>query len=179
MTLVRPAREADTEPIRETHVAAIEAFGPDAYDERAVAAWADRGDDHSLEGLDGPDTYWAVAERDGHSEIDADDGVPVSGFGRLDLAPEERDGDEERTDGAGEVVAVYVHPDRARSGVGSAVLAHLEGYARGAGLAELSLTASLNAVAFYERAGYERVEGVTLEIGGGVAIDCVRMHKPL
>ncbi|WP_246308325.1 GNAT family N-acetyltransferase [Halosimplex rubrum] len=158
MTLVRPAREGDTAPLRETHVAAIEAFGPEAYDERAVAAWADRGDDPSLEGLDDPDTYWVVAERG--------EGPPVAGFGRLDAA-------------AGEVVAVYVHPDCARSGVGSAVLASLEGYARGAGLNELALTASLNAVGFYERHGYRAGEDVTLSIGDGVEIDCVEMRKSL
>ncbi|WP_436923344.1 GNAT family N-acetyltransferase [Halosimplex amylolyticum] len=168
MTRVRPARAADTEPIRETHVAAIEAFGPEAYDERAVAAWADRGDDHSLEGLHDPDTYWVVAERENESESGPGGNPPVAGFGRLDAAGAE-----------GEVVAVYVHPDYARSGVGSAVLSNLEGYARGTGLTELALIASLNAVGFYERLGYERTRAVTHETSHGVELDCVEMRKRL
>jgi len=174
VTLVRPAREADTEPLRETHVAAIEAFGPEAYDERAVAAWADRGDDHSLAGLDDPDTYWVVAEHDPEPDsrdTDADvDTPPVAGFGRLDVTEAEAEG---------EVVAVYVHPDCARRGVGSAILANLEGYARGRGLAKLTLTASLNAVGFYERVGYERVREVTLETSRGVELDCLSMRTEL
>ena len=174
MTLVRPAREADTEPLRETHVAAIEAFGPEAYEERAVAAWADRGDDHSLEGLDDPDTDWVVAERDpGPDSRDTDanaDTSPVAGFGRLDVTEAEAEG---------EVIAVYVHPDHARSGVGSAILASLEGYARGRKLGELTLTASLNAVGFYERVGYERVREVTHETSRGVELDCLLLRKEL
>lgn len=176
MTRVRPAREEDTDTLRETHVAAIEAFGPEAYDERTVAARAER-DDESLEGLHEPDTYWVVAERDragtgSHSDGERDDRPSLPGFGHLDLGLD--------ADDRGEIAAVYVHPAHARSGVGSAVLAHLEGYARGRGVRELTLTASRNAVGFYERAGYRPAGEVTLDIGGGeVEIDCVEMEKRL
>jgi putative acetyltransferase len=157
MVRIRPARPADAVPITEAHVAAIEAFGPEAYDDEEVAAWAKRDErDSSIDGLDDPDVYVVTAERDGE----------VAGFGRLHL------------DDA-EVIAVYVHPDHARAGVGSALLASLEGYARGAGLSALSLVASLNAVDFYERAGYERVQAVSHETSAGVELDCVEMRKEL
>ena len=93
---------------------------------------------------------------------------------RVAAATEAQDADA-LLDAMGEVRAVYVHPDHARHGVGSALLAELEGYARGRGLDRLSLQSSLNAVGFYERAGYERVgEG---ESPGGLAV--VGMEKVL
>lgn len=75
----------------------------------------------------------------------------------------------------GELHAVYVHPDHARSGVGSALLAELEGYARGYGLTKLTLQSSLNAVGFYERAGYNQTNRG--ESPGRVAV--VEMEKYL
>jgi putative acetyltransferase len=155
MTVVREPRPADREAIASLHVAAIEAFGPEAYDDDEVAAWA-ASDDSPAERYAIEEGYWVVAERE----------RGLAGFGELDPR-------------AGEVVAVYVHPDHARSGVGSALLASLEGYARGVGLAELALTASRNAVGFYERAGYERDGPVVHETSTGVELDCVRMTKRL
>jgi len=156
MTLVRPAQADDADAVRATFDAAIEAFGPDAYDEREVAAWLPADSDPVLDGLDSPAEVVVVAER----------GDSVAGVGRLHL-------DE------GEVIAVYVHPDHARRGVGSTLLAHLEGHARAAGRSELTLVASLNAVGFYERTGYERVGAVTHETSDGVELDCVEMRKEL
>lgn len=84
------------------------------------------------------------------------------------------------TDGVdGEIRAVYVHPDAARTGVGSAILADLEGWARGRGVASLGLHASLNAVPFYEARGYDRVGERTHEFEGGVEAPVVEMHKRL
>lgn len=183
MTRVRQARPSDARAVRDAHVAAIEAYGPSAYDEAQVASWADREDaDPELDGLDDPETYLVVAERAGETadreadERDERDGpgdrsstastAVVAGFGRFDVAD-------------AEVTAVYVHPDHARAGVGSTLLAHLEGFARGLGCTSLTLRSSLNAVEFYERAGYERVAEVSHETSGGATLTCVDMEKPL
>jgi len=155
MTAVRTACERDLPAVADLHVAAIEAFGPEAYDDEAVEAWA-ATDDQPAERYDLSAGHWVVAERGGD----------VAAFGHLD------------PDG-GEVVAVYVHPDHARAGIGTAVLAALEGYARGVGVDELTLTASRNAVGFYERAGYERRGSVVLETSTGVELDCEEMGKDL
>ena len=93
MTSVRTARERDLPAVADLHVAAIEAFGPEAYDYEAVEAWA-ATDDQPAERYDLSAGHWVVAERGGD----------VAGFGHLD--PD-----------AAEVVAVYVHPDHAREGV--------------------------------------------------------------
>lgn len=150
---VRPVRPDDFEAVREVHQRAVRAEGPRAYDADQVAAWAD------WSGVDELDTD------DGHAVLADRDGEPA-GFGRLAVDD-------------GEVVAVYVHPDHAGEGVGTALLAHLEGYARGAGLAELRLWSSLNAVGFYERAGYERVGRDSHETTGGVDLATVECRKRL
>ena len=133
---VRPATPEDTQVLPDLHSDAAEAFGPDHYTAEQVERWSNRGgrtpEDYPV---DEPDEHVTVCVRDGE----------VAGFGHL--AVEER-----------EVRAVYVHPDQARRGVGSALLAELEGFARGQGLETLGLQSSLNAVGFYERSGYERLE---------------------
>jgi putative acetyltransferase len=153
---VRPARAADFDAVREVHQRAVRALGADAYSDRQVEAWADWADVDELDGVDDEDAHMVVAERRGDT----------AGFGHLGTAE-------------GDVNAVYVHPGHAREGVGAALLAHLEGYARGAGLSELTLSASLNAVDFYTRAGYERVRRDTHETTGGVELECLRMRKRL
>ena len=48
-----------------------------------------------------------------------------------------------------------------------------------AGGDDIELTASRNAVGFYERLGYERVREVSHETSGGVELDCLLMRKEL
>ncbi len=158
MTRVREATREDADEILALHVAAIRAFGPDAYDEEQVAAWAEKEDGITGYPIEDSNQYLVVAQSD-----------EVVGYGHL--VPE--------TD---EVRAVYVRPDAARGGVGSAILAHLEGYARGAGLERLELWASRNAVTFYERVGYRPVREETIEKqfdGREVTLGVVVMEKSL
>lgn len=131
----------------------MEAFGPDAYDAAQVARWAKRG-----ERSPGDYDVTAAAEQFTVCVRDSE----VAGFGHLVV-------------GEREIRAVYVHPGHARRGVGSALLAGLEGYARGLELPALELQSSLNAVEFYERAGYERVADG--ESPGGLPV--VEMRKSL
>jgi putative acetyltransferase len=146
---VRPARPEDAQDILDLHVVSIRAFGPDAYEKTQVEAWATLPDDAPGYPIGEPGEYYVVAERDGE----------VVGFGHL-----KEEADEYDTEAA--IEAVYVHPDVAREGVGSAMLAHLEGYARGRGFERLGLLSSLNAVGFYEASGWERVGERTHETSG-------------
>lgn len=165
MTTVREATRGDAEDVMAAHVAAVEAFGPDAYGGEQVAAWAEQPDgaEPYRESVEAADRTLVVAERDG----------AVAGFGELRFPGEDEDSDR------GEVVAVYVHPAHVREGVGSALLGHLEALARDAGLRALDLTASMNAVEFYERRGYERVREDVHETTGGVELGVVVMRKDL
>ena len=177
---VRPATRADVEAVYDLHVASIRAFGPESYDERQVTAWAETE-------FRGPDEQYPVGEP-GHHFVVACVDRPVGG--PRNRAPSETSR-ELAGDLAGfghlaveecEVRAVYVHPEHARVGVGSALLAHLEGVAYGRELTELELTASANAVRFYESAGYEAIEGTVHATSGGgmeAELEVVRMGKEL
>lgn len=155
MASIRPARPADAGAIVRLHEAAIRERGPVAYDEDQVDAWAANKDPDRYP-IDDPDSHFVVATRAG----------TVAGFG--ELVPDER-----------EVRAVYVHPDHAGDGVGTAILDHLEGTAREEGLEGLELLSSKNAVGFYERRGWEPVGNVDHEPTGGVVLECTRMRKRL
>lgn len=150
---VRPATREDRNALPPLHTAAVRAFGPSGYPTEQVRKWA-KADERSPEDytVDAADEHFTVALRDGE----------VAGFGHLVID-------------AGEIHAVYVHPDHARHGVGSALLAELEGYARGRRLSTLALQSSLNAVGFYERSGYERID--ERKSSGGLPV--VEMRKEL
>lgn len=70
-------------------------------------------------------------------------------------------------------------PEHAGKSVGAALLAALEEHAVRNGVRELQLDSSLNAVAFYERAGYSAVAQAVHELGSGVSIPGVTMRKSL
>jgi putative acetyltransferase len=158
---VRPATPGDALAVFALHVASIRALGPDGYAPDQVRAWARK--DHGPEAypIEDDDHHLVVAEREGE----------VAGFG--DLVP-----DSEDVDAEADVRAVYVHPRHAGRGVGAAILAGLEGYARGAGVESVGITASMNAVGFYERAGYERVREDSYDTGG-TELDVIVLRKEL
>lgn len=148
---VRIATEADVAAIRRVHEASIRGLGPETYDAGQVDAWA--------AGVESAD--YAVVADDGYCVTVAEAAEPGDTAGSAEvvgfatLARHEPDG--YAVDVDAEVTAVYVHPDAARDGVGSALLADLERRARAAGSRRLGLTASTTALPFYEHHGYERV----------------------
>lgn len=156
MVSIREATSADARTIASLHEASIRGLGPEAYDDRQVEAWA-TGKDPEFYPVDEPDARIVVAEVDGD----------VVGFGHLDVAERE-------------VRSIYVHPAYARRGVGVAILSALESAARDRGLSSLSLLAALNAVAFYERAGWQAVGERTHAPGPDTTeLTRVRMRKRL
>jgi len=170
---VRVATEDDIEAIRRVHEASIRGLGPETYDIEQVDAWAAGVESADYAAVTDEGYYYTVAE-EGSGEAAA-----VVGFGTL--ARDEPDGYAAEVDA--EVTAVYVHPDVAREGVGTALLADLERRAREEGIDRLGLTASTNAVAFYEAHGYWRVRERGHEFSGhegtGVEGTVVEMVKTL
>lgn len=155
---LRAARPSDAEAMLVVHVASIIEHGPTAYSDRQVAAWAAKADGtrRYTEAIEDTATELVVAEVDGR----------VAGFGELDFD-------------AGEVAAVFVDPEHGGKGIGSAILRRFEERLRTAGFEVVRLRAVLNAVGFYERQGYERVERVTNTTTNDVEVDSVWMQKPL
>ena len=78
-----------------------------------------------------------------------------------------------------EIEAVFVAPDASRRGLGRQLMARLESAALDADLPALSLSSSLNAVAFYAALGYIAGAQKTYTTSQGLEIACVPMHKAL
>lgn len=66
---------------------------------------------------------------------------------------------------AGELVRLYVLPDRQRQGLGTALVDALEARARAGGVRQLTLEAAPNAVAFFRRRGFVGREVVERRVG--------------
>jgi putative acetyltransferase len=78
-----------------------------------------------------------------------------------------------------ELRAVYVDAAHGGQGVGRALLARLEELAREAGLSELRMDASINAVPFYEANDFVSLEPGEHIMSSGARMACVRMRKVL
>lgn len=164
MGTVREAGPADAPRIATVHEAAIRGLAGDTYDSTVVDAWAG-GVDPDGYPVESDDSHLVVAERD----------TTIVGYGEL----RPRAGDYLQSAVDGEIRAVYVHPDHAREGVGSAIYEALESAARNRDLDSLGLWASLNAVQFYEAQGFEQVARVTHAFGGDTEGPAVEMRKLL
>lgn len=155
MPTIRRATPEDNDAIGRVHVRAIKRLCVHHYAPHEIAAWAGpRKPAHYIEAIRQKEFY--VAE-----ETSA-----VVGFSMLNPAD-------------GEVEAVYVAPEAAGRGIGLQLLRVLEERAGTRGLRALHLNASLNAIPFYERAGYERQKLTKHRLASGVEIACVLMTKEL
>jgi N-acetylglutamate synthase-like GNAT family acetyltransferase len=150
---VRRATELDAWAIARVHESAIRAVT--AYSAEQIDSWAA----HIA-----PEAYLPyMAVRDFFVAVD--EGVVV-GFAEL------------HRDGA-EVGAVYVDPSWQRKGVGRLLMQAIDFVAREAGIHELKVIASSNAIPFYTASGFTTREESTYRTRGGVAIPCAVMLKPL
>jgi len=167
---IRDATHTDRQGIRAVHVRSIRELGASAYSSEQVDAWAaGRESADYAAPVDAADTEYVVAVDDSE----------VVGFGSLTLTPPS---EYERPTEA-EITAVYVDPAVAREGVGTRIYEELERRARDADVDALGLTASRNAVPFYEAHGYERVTDRDHEFSSseatGVTGTVVKMPKQL
>ena len=132
MITIRRATQRDRESIWNVHIRAIQEICKSHYSPKEIADWSE---------VLKPLRYNEPIKR-GSFFVALDDNVIV-GFGNLNQD-------------SGEIEAVYVAPEYVRRGVGREILQALESVAREVGLTVLRLSSSLNAVQFYENAGYRR-----------------------
>jgi GNAT superfamily N-acetyltransferase len=78
---------------------------------------------------------------------------------------------------AAKVRAIFVHPKFARMGLGSLILAAAESAAVAAGFKRFEMGSTLTGVTLYTLKGYREVSRVLAPVGGGEAIEVVRMVK--
>ncbi|UWZ85962.1 GNAT family N-acetyltransferase [Occallatibacter riparius] len=81
-----------------------------------------------------------------------------------------------RTDAA-KVRAIFVHPDFARQGLGSLILATVEDAARKDGFTRFEMGSTLTGVPLYRLKGYIEVERIAVPLGNGEALPVVKMIK--
>ena len=132
MVTIRRATQRDRESIWNVHIRAIQEVCKSHYSQKEIEDWSE---------VIKPTRYNEPIKR-GAFFVAVDDNVIV-GFGNLNQD-------------SGEIEAVYVAPEYVRRGVGREILQALESVARDVGLKLLRLSSSLNAVQFYENAGYRR-----------------------
>ena len=78
---------------------------------------------------------------------------------------------------AAKVRAIFVHPDFARRGLGSLILATVEEAARAAGFSRFEMGSTLTGVPLYRLKGYAEVERIFVPLANGEALPVVRMVK--
>jgi putative acetyltransferase len=152
---IRKAKQEDCPSIERVHAEAVKAIRTALYTPEEIEAWAvPKNRESHLQSIRSKEFY--VAEESGG----------IVGYGVLNQEN-------------GEVEAVYVSPEVTRHGVGLQLLRKLEERACALGLNILSLNASLNAVPFYERAGFTPQEESMYRLASGVEIRCVPMVKSM
>jgi len=78
---------------------------------------------------------------------------------------------------AAKVRAIFVHPDFARQGLGSLLLAHVESAAHAAGFLRFEMGSTLTGVPLYTLKGYVAVEEIAVPLKNGAALPIVKMVK--
>jgi GNAT superfamily N-acetyltransferase len=80
---------------------------------------------------------------------------------------------------AARIRAIFVHPEWARRGLGSLILAHCEQAAWDAGFRRLEMGSTLTGLALYRLRGYLDLERVEVPLPNGEVLPVVRMMKTI
>jgi GNAT superfamily N-acetyltransferase len=78
---------------------------------------------------------------------------------------------------AAKVRAIFVHPDFARQGLGTLILATVESAARKAGFRRFEMGSTLTGVPLYRVKGYVEIERIAVPLPNGEALPVVKMIK--
>jgi putative acetyltransferase len=149
-------RREDARRFLEIHHAAVRGLAAGDYPPSVIEAWARPITDHAIERF--------LANRDGEFRLVAEiDGEPV-GIGAIVVSHSE-------------LRACYVTPSVARRGVGTALVAKIEGIAREHRLGHLELESSITAEPFYAALGYEVESRGELLLSPDVPMAAVKMRK--
>ncbi|MBK4995826.1 GNAT family N-acetyltransferase [Pseudomonas sp. S37] len=154
MLQIRPARYSDAEAAFDIRFQAIRHQCISVYTPEQVRAWTQ---------VPLTEAYRASVEQHYHIAWWGD--VPVA-TGLIDFQ-------------SGELGALFVLPAYMGTGIGKAMVRHLERLALEAGLTEIHLDATPNATPFYHRCGYQgEAEGIYTS-PSGLELACTPMRKRL
>lgn len=152
--MIRKATRNDAQAILDIRVAAIRAQCRGFYSTEVIDVWM---------GGDLTEQFALWVESSFHMAVEGD---RVLGCGSIDVH-------------AGQIDSIFVLPDLMRKGIGRQLLACLENTAVAAGLDQLVLNSTLNAVPFYRKCGYEGNAVAVYSSPRGFSLDCVPMCKVL
>lgn len=150
---IRKAEPGDRDGIWTVFLTSVLELCGTHYDREEVLAWANSTS---------PETFadailleeTLVAEEDGKIVV----------FGQFDVEESEID-------------ALYVAPGADRKGLGSRILHIFEEMAMIKGSGWIQASATLNAVGFFEKAGYKQARMEQLQLPNGAALPKIRMSK--
>lgn len=151
----RPATQADLADLWALRTRAVRASCASHYPPEVIDTWCASPAPESLPGL--------VAAG---GALVAQEAGRMLGYAILDLD-------------SGEVDAVFVEPSEQGRGIALQLLVALEAMALARGLTRLFLSASLNAVPFYQRAGFVPLREELYPHRSGIALRSVFMEKLL
>ncbi len=152
---IRRATAADCHSLCKIQVSAIRELGRSHYSDTEIDAWSRGiGPEHYEKPI--AECCVVVAERDSQAV----------GFGILNTA-------------TGSIAALYVVPEFARQGIGTAILEELIREARRCGLPRIHCESSLCAEDFYISAGFEAGPRHVHRFRSGEEIGCVPVAKKL
>lgn len=158
--LIRVAKVEDAAPLVWLHYEAVHSINPKFYRQHTLDSWSPAPDQGRFQWMrntiEATDITVAVAQTRG----------PVGGFVIYS-------GNEAF------IRALYVAPACQGSGLGRALLSFAEAQLRSSGRSAAAVNASLNAVGFYERAGYIPGKSSTQTLSDGTVLNCISMSKPL
>lgn len=159
---IRPGRPDDALAILEAQRSAIRQTAASAYSAAIIDEWAP-----VVIVRERVDSFQRYIERGEELIVVAvEPAGAIIGFGSIVAANSE-------------LRAVYVDAAYGGRGVGRALLARVEELARDAGLTELRMDASINAVPFYEANGFTSLERGVHLLQSGARMACVRMRKAI
>jgi len=152
---LREARIEDASFVAQVHVASVEGIKTSLYTADEIESWSKPRTIANYEELIRSREFFVAEAEDG-----------IVGFGVLNPSNSI-------------IEAVYVSPVATGRGVGMELMRKLEERAVSLGLKYLELNASLNAVPFYQRAGYVGEVQQKYKLQTGVEIACVPMSKTI
>jgi len=126
---IRLATLEDADAIHALHTASVRTLCRNVYSPEVITGWLRNRTPSGYKGIEKDEMY--VAERNGS----------VVGFSHV--VP-------------GEIVAIFVHPDHVRQGIGSALMSHAMTRARATPNASVRVDSTLNAQRFYETRGFSK-----------------------
>lgn len=154
MLIIRRAERSDAEATFDIRAQAILHRCRDAYTQEQLVAWTS---------IPLTENYRNWVQKDYH--VACLDGVPVAtGFINFQ---------------SGELGALFVLPPYMGQGIGRKMVIYLERLASEAGLNEVNLDATLNAVEFYRRCGFSGTAQAIYHSPSGLQLACIPMRKQL